>query len=225
MALIQLEQIGREFPGPPKVRALDRVNLVVEEGEYVSLIGPSGSGKSTLLNIIGMLDTPTSGRYLFNDIDTAGFSDAQRTRFRGAVVGFVFQDFHLMPGRDAAENVEVPLVYAGFSRKQAAERAHEVLQLVDLGHREHAYPTTMSGGERQRVAIARALATGPSVLLCDEPTGNLDSKTAHAVLDLVDDLRLTGVSVLTITHDPVTAARADRRVTIMDGRTIEDTDG
>jgi putative ABC transport system ATP-binding protein len=225
MALVELNQVGRRFPGPPEVVALASATLNVEQGEYLSIIGPSGSGKSTLLNLIGMLDTPTSGCYRFDGEDVAGFSEAQRTRFRGEQVGFVFQDFYLIGARSATENVCLPLVYAGATAKERVAAAREVLELVGLGHRVDALPTTMSGGERQRVAIARALVHKPRLLLCDEPTGNLDSATTAKILDLIDELRATGVTVITITHDPVTAARADRRVAIRDGFTSEATNG
>jgi putative ABC transport system ATP-binding protein len=173
------------------------------------------------LNLIGMLDTPSRGSYSFDGVDVGLFSEAERTRFRGEQVGFVFQDFYLMSGRSAIENVELPLVYAGVPKADRQQASLRLLEQVGLSHRANSFPATMSGGERQRVAIARALIHHPRLLLCDEPTGNLDSATASRILDLVDTLHEGGLTVVTITHDAATAARADRTLTIRDGRIAE----
>jgi putative ABC transport system ATP-binding protein len=215
--VVDLRQVTRTYPGPPRVAALHDATLRVRAGAYVAMVGRSGSGKSTLVNIIGLLDRPTSGRYLLEGADTAALSGKQQAALRGSKVGIVFQAFHLMNWRSAIENVALAGMYAGVpprSRRQAAARA---LRLVGLGHRLHALPSTLSGGECQRVAIARALAIGPSLLLCDEPTGNLDSESADTVLEALDRLHQAGATILVITHDPAVAARADRTITIADG--------
>nr|WP_202513213.1 ABC transporter ATP-binding protein [Streptomyces sp. SID3343] len=207
------------YPGPPPVPALRPCDLVVERGEYVTITGPSGSGKSTFLNVAGLLDRPTSGTYRLDGIDTGALKERDRTALRGSRIGFVFQSFHLLPYRTAAENVELAMMYQGGkrSRTQRAAAARESLERVGLGHRLHHTPTTLSGGERQRVAIARALAAGPSLLLCDEPTGNLDTTTAESVLTLLDTLHTDGMTVLVITHDHAVAGRGQRTVAIRDG--------
>lgn len=181
------------------------------------MVGPSGAGKSTFLNIVGLLDSPTSGRYLIDGIDTAAISDAHRTALRGSRIGFVFQAFHLLAHRTARENVELAMVYQRTPRRERRRRAATALERVGLGHRIDSIPTRLSGGERQRVAIARALAAEPSLLLCDEPTGNLDSQTATAILDLLDALHRDGMTIIVITHDPHVADRAQRTITIRDG--------
>jgi putative ABC transport system ATP-binding protein len=219
--VIELRGVGLTYPGPPPVAALRPCDLTVRHGDYVTVIGPSGSGKSTFLNIAGLLDAPTTGTYLLDGIDTATLTDAERTALRGRRIGFVFQSFHLLPHRSALENVALSTLYTvGRGRKLAAERrerAREALEKVGLGHRLDSLPTRLSGGERQRVAIARALMGRPSLLLCDEPTGNLDSATADAILALLDQLHRDGMTVLLITHDPQVAERAERTITIRDG--------
>ncbi|WP_418959336.1 ABC transporter ATP-binding protein [Streptomyces tritici] len=215
--VIEFREVGLTYPGPPPVTALRPCDLTVERGEFVAVVGPSGSGKSTFLNIAGLLDAPTCGRYLLDGIDTGALRDADRTALRGRRIGFVFQSFHLLPQRSALENVMLALVYNGTSRRERAPRARQALEQVGLGHRVEAVPTRMSGGERQRVAIARALVTRPSLLLCDEPTGNLDSANADSVLALLEQLHADDMTVLVITHDPLVAARAKRTVTIRDG--------
>ncbi|GAB3996884.1 ABC transporter ATP-binding protein [Glycomyces albus] len=220
-ALIELDGVGMTYPGPPPVEALKPVDLRVGSGEYVAIVGPSGSGKSTLLNLLGLLDAPTAGTYFLDGHDTSKLSESKRTGLRAAKIGFIFQSFHLMAHRTATENVAMALVYRGVPRRRRKAIARDVLELVGLGHRLDAVPTTLSGGERQRVAIARALATDPSLLLCDEPTGNLDSATADAVLATIDELHGRGLTILMITHDHDVAERAERAVTIRDGRLSE----
>jgi putative ABC transport system ATP-binding protein len=217
--VIRMERIARSFPGPPVVDALRNATFTVYRAEHVAIQGPSGSGKSTLLNLVGLLDTPSSGIYELNGQQVAGLKDSQRTALRRDLIGFVFQDFFLMPGRTALENTALGLVYAGVPPKQRTKRAAEALRMVGLGHRLDALPGTMSGGERQRVAIARALIGEPLLLLCDEPTGNLDSKTAAQVMELISGL--DQVSVVTITHDEFTASCAERRLLIRDGVVTE----
>ncbi|WAU86147.1 ABC transporter ATP-binding protein [Streptomyces sp. Qhu-G9] len=191
--------------------------LAIGRGEYVTVVGPSGSGKSTFLNIAGLLDGPTEGSYLLDGIDTGTLSDADRTGLRGRRIGFVFQSFHLLPHRSAVENVMLAMVYNAGARRDREQRAREALEQVGLGHRADALPTRLSGGERQRVAIARALVARPSLLLCDEPTGNLDTTTAESILLLLDELHAGGMTLVVITHDPEVAARGQRTVAIRDG--------
>lgn len=209
--VIEFRGIGLTYPGPPPVAALRACDLTVGRGEFVAVVGPSGSGKSTFLNIVGLLDAPTGGTYLLDGIDTGALRDADRTALRGLRIGFVFQSFHLLPQRSALENVTLALVYDGTPRRERRARARHALEQVGLGHRIDALPTRLSGGERQRVAIARALVTRPSLLLCDEPTGNLDTANADSVLALLERLHADGMTVLVITHDPLVAARADRK--------------
>lgn len=220
-ALIDLDGVGMTYPGPPPVEALRPVKLRVEDGEYVAIVGPSGSGKSTLLNLLGLLDAPTAGTYWFDGHDTSKMKEAKRTQLRADKIGFIFQAFHLMAHRTATENVAMTLVYQGIPRRKRRQIAREKLELVGLSHRLDALPTTLSGGERQRVAIARALAADPSLLLCDEPTGNLDSKTADSILATLDELHAQGLTILMITHDHDVAERAERAVTIRDGQLRE----
>jgi putative ABC transport system ATP-binding protein len=220
-ALIELDGVGMTYPGPPPVEALKPVMLRIEDGEYVAIVGPSGSGKSTLLNLLGLLDTPTAGTYWLDGHDTSKMKEAHRTQLRADKIGFIFQAFHLMAHRTATENVAMSLVYQGIPRRKRRQIAREKLELVGLSHRLDALPTTLSGGERQRVAIARALAAGPSLLLCDEPTGNLDSKTADAIMATLDGLHAEGLTILIITHDHDVAERAQRAVTIRDGQLRE----
>ncbi|WP_149183489.1 ABC transporter ATP-binding protein [Streptomyces sp. TRM49041] len=215
--VIELRQVGLTYSGPPPVEALKPCELVIRRGEFVTVVGPSGSGKSTFLNIVGLLDAPTAGTFLLDGIDTGKLGDGDRTSLRGRRIGFVFQSFHLLPHRSSLENVILAMVYSGVPRSQRRERAREALVRVGLEHRIDAAPTRLSGGERQRVAIARALVARPSLLLCDEPTGNLDTSNAQTVLTLLDDLHAEGMTVVVITHDPQTAARGSRTVAIRDG--------
>ncbi|MEW1911171.1 ABC transporter ATP-binding protein [Kitasatospora sp. NPDC085895] len=219
--VIRLEGVGRSFAGPPPVTALHPCDLSVRRGEFVAVTGPSGSGKSTLLHLLGLLDTPTTGRYELDGIDTGSLRDRDRSALRGRRIGFVFQSFQLLPHRTAEENVQLAQVYNRVPREQRRTAAREALHLVGLGHRVEALPTTLSGGERQRVAVARALVNRPDLLLCDEPTGNLDSASAGAVLERFERLNDEGYTLVMITHDPAVAARARRVVRIADGRLTE----
>ncbi|WTJ75350.1 ABC transporter ATP-binding protein [Kitasatospora sp. NBC_01539] len=219
--VIRLDGIGRTFAGPPPVTALHPCDLAVRQGEYVAVTGPSGSGKSTLLHLLGLLDTPSCGRYLLDGIDTGGMSDRDRSTLRGSRIGFVLRSFHLLPHRTAEENVLLAQVYNRTPWPDRGPAARAALRRVGLGHRLDALPTTLSGGERQRVAVARALVNRPSLLLCDEPTGNLDSAAAAVVLELLAGLHDDGHTLVVITHDPAVASRAGRVVHIGDGRLAE----
>ncbi|MER7540584.1 ABC transporter ATP-binding protein [Streptomyces sp. NPDC097704] len=223
---MRLESVGRVFDSEPPVRALREVDLTVRRGEHVSVVGPSGSGKSTLLNILGLLDRPTSGAYWLDGVLTGGLGDLERTALRGSRIGFVFQSFHLLPYRAVEENVMLAETYRaprpGRGRGTRRERAREALARVGLGHRSGFLPGRLSGGERQRVAIARALLGEPALLLCDEPTGNLDGENTESVLALFDVLQEQGMTLLVITHDDAVSARAGRRVRIRDGRLGQD---
>lgn len=216
-AVVSFTSVGRTYSGPPPVEALRPTNLTINVGEYISVIGPSGSGKSTFLNIVGLLDRPTSGRYMLNGIDVGPLKEADRTALRGREMGFVFQSFHLLPHRTVMENVALAQLYTGQPAGERLINAAETLAKVGLSHRASALPTTLSGGERQRVAIARALVNKPALLLCDEPTGNLDSGTSSTILDLLDQMHANGYTLLVITHDPNVAARGKRVITVMDG--------
>jgi putative ABC transport system ATP-binding protein len=216
-AIVELRGVAKTYPGVPAVQALKPVDLTIEAGEHLAIVGPSGSGKSTLLNLLGLLDRPTQGQYIFAGRDVSALNERERTALRGRRIGFVFQQFHLLPHRTAAENVSIALLYSNPAQRQRAAAAGEALDRVGLSHRLHALPSTLSGGERQRVAIARAVVGAPDLVLCDEPTGNLDSSTAQAVLDLLEDLNRDGVTLIVITHDPGVAARARRRLRILDG--------
>lgn len=216
-AIVELRGVAKSYQGTPAVHALKPVDLTIESGDWLAVIGPSGSGKSTLLNLLGLLDRPTQGRYMFAGHDASILNERERTALRGRRIGFVFQQFHLLPHRTAAENVALALLYNNPSTRQRTSAALEALDRVGLSHRMHALPGTLSGGERQRVAIARALVGAPDLVLCDEPTGNLDSANAHAVLDLLDDLNRDSVTLVVITHDLGVAARARSRLQILDG--------
>lgn len=217
MTMIELREVAVTYPGPPPVLALQPTDLTVRRGEFVSVVGPSGSGKSTLLNVLGLLDRPTEGRYVLDGIDTAALTEGQRTALRAHRIGFVFQAFHLLARRTVLENVALAQLYRGTHPQQRQQLAREALEQVGLTHRLNAEPAQLSGGERQRVAIARALAAQPSLLLCDEPTGNLDSTNTDAVLDTIDELHARGMTVLVITHDPAVSTRARRQITLRDG--------
>jgi ABC-type lipoprotein export system ATPase subunit len=226
MALIELRDITKIYDlGEVQVEALVGAQLDIEKGEYVALIGPSGSGKSTLMNTLGCLDRPTRGSYKLTDVEVATMSRDERARIRNARIGFVFQNFNLLARTTALENVELPLLYArGLSARQRRQRAIDKLKLVGLGDRLHHHPSQLSGGQQQRVAIARALVNEPAILLGDEPTGNLDSRTSREVIALFKDLNeQQGLTVILVTHDQEVARNAKRTVVLRDGRIVADT--
>ncbi len=221
--MIELRHVSRFFQvGGETVHALDDVDLTIESGEYVALMGPSGSGKSTMLNILGLLDRPTAGTYLLDGMDTTHLDANAQARVRGEKVGFIFQTFHLVPRLTALENVELPMVLA--SRPSAARRARaaELLTGVGLADRVNHRPDQLSGGQRQRVAIARAMVMKPALLLADEPTGNLDSASGKEVLKVLEKLNVGGLTLIVVTHDPLISARARRRINMRDGKVLED---
>lgn len=215
--IAELTSVTRFFPGPPPVNALRGIDLTVERGDYLAIIGPSGSGKSTMLNTLGLLDRPSTGTFLFEGIDVAGLSEDERAGLRARAIGFVFQSFHLMPTRTVLENVMLAGTYAGLSREEREPLARRALDRVGLAHRIDFTPNTLSGGERQRVAIARAVCTSPRLLLADEPTGNLDRANSESVMRLFDELSADGLTIVMITHDEAVAQAAGRRVRINDG--------
>jgi putative ABC transport system ATP-binding protein len=219
--VIELRGLARTYPGSPPVRALRPADLVIAAGDYVAVSGPSGSGKSTLLHLLGLLDVPTEGSYLLDGTDTSTLGDRDTSALRGSRIGFVFQSFHLLPYRTALENVQLAQLYNRAPRGERLDAAAGALRDVGLGHRLGALPTTLSGGESQRVAIARALVNRPSLLLCDEPTGNLDSRNAAAVMALLDELNGAGFTIVVITHDAQVAAHARRTIAISDGELRE----
>jgi putative ABC transport system ATP-binding protein len=217
--LIRMENVWRTYKmGHEEVHALRGIDLVIHPNEYVAIIGPSGSGKSTLMNIIGCLDTPTAGRYWLNGRLVTEMDDDELAYIRNREIGFVFQLFNLLPRATALHNVELPLIYAGVPAKERLERARRALEMVDLGDRMHHRPNELSGGQRQRVAIARALVNRPSILLADEPTGALDSKTGAEIMALFDRLHARGNTIIIVTHEPEVAAHAHRIIHIRDGR-------
>jgi putative ABC transport system ATP-binding protein len=209
--------VSRTFPGWPPVPALRSCDLVIERGEYVTVAGPSGSGKSTFLNLAGLLDRPTGGRYFLDGLDVSGLSERHRAALRGRRIGFVFQEFHLLPQRTAMDNVMLAQLYTQGGRAARRMQAASVLERVGLAHRAWHLVSKMSGGERQRVAIARALVNSPSFLICDEPTGNLDTSTAGAVLEVIAQLHSAGLTIILATHDVSVAAGAQRRLLVRDG--------
>ena len=206
--------------GGEEIRALDHVSFWVDEGEFVAIIGQSGSGKSTLMNLLGCLDAPTSGSYFLDGQDVSQLGEAELSRIRNREIGFVFQGFNLIPSLDAAENVELPLLYRGIPRAERRQLSRRALQSVGLENRLHHLPSQMSGGQQQRVAVARAIAASPPVLLADEPTGNLDSRSGAEVMGILRRLNGQGKTVVLITHDPGIASQAGRTVTIQDGRIV-----
>jgi putative ABC transport system ATP-binding protein len=215
--VVEMTGVTKTYKAVPPVQALRECELRIDRGEYVAIMGPSGSGKSTLLNVLGLLDAPSAGEYRLDGQATAGLSERARSGLRAYLIGFVFQSFHLVGYRTAVENVETGLLYQKVRRKERQQRAIEVLEQVGLADRMWATPTQMSGGERQRVAIARALVRRPALVLCDEPTGNLDTETGRQVLRLIDELHREGLTVVVITHDPEVGGRAERVIEIRDG--------
>jgi putative ABC transport system ATP-binding protein len=217
-AVVLLESVSKTYAtGAAEVHALREVSLRIDRGEYVAVIGPSGSGKSTLMNILGCLDVATSGRYELNGVDVEALSEADLAAVRNTHIGFVFQQFNLLPTLSAWRNVELPLVYAGVGRAERRERAQQALGRVGLAERVDHRPSELSGGQQQRVAIARALVTDPALILADEPTGNLDSRSSEDVMALLDELHASGRTIVLITHDLEVAAAAERSVTVRDG--------
>ena len=221
--VIQLRDLRREYEmGSELIRALQGVSLEIRRNEYVAIMGPSGSGKSTLMNLLGCLDTPTGGEYWLNGQEVSRLSDDALARVRNREIGFVFQTFNLLPRATALQNVELPMVYAGASSRDRRERAAEALRRVGLGDRMDHRPNELSGGQRQRVAIARALVNRPSILLADEPTGNLDSATSEEIMRVFAQLQAQGQTVILVTHEAEIAAHAERVITLRDGRVESD---
>src|SRR6476646_8851434 len=224
MALIETRDLWKTYVmGEEEIHALRGVSIQIERGDYVAIMGPSGSGKSTLMNLIGCLDTPSKGSYLLNDKEVASMNDDELARIRNEEIGFVFQTFNLLPRATALHNVELPLVYAGVSGKARVDRAKAALEKVELGSRASHRPNELSGGQRQRVAIARALVNNPSILLADEPTGNLDSKTGTEIMGVFERLHSAGNTIVLVTHEPEIAAYAHRTISIRDGLVEKDT--
>ncbi len=221
--LIQINNLSKKYVlGEIDVLALQDIDVTIAENEYVSIMGPSGSGKSTLMNIIGCLDVPSSGDYILNDKNVSSLSDDQLATIRNKEIGFVFQTFNLLPRADALHNVELPLIYNGTSRYIRKEKARETLEKVGLGDRTHHKPNELSGGQRQRVAVARALVNNPSIILADEPTGNLDSKTGEEIMQLFEQLHSAGHTIILVTHEEYIAKHSKRIIRLLDGRIVSD---
>ena len=221
--MIRIKDLSKYYRiGDEEVHALDHASLHVAPGEFVGIIGPSGSGKSTLMNIIGCLDVADSGEYLLDGIPIENYSENELAHIRNRKIGFVFQSFNLIPKLTAEENVELPLIYQGIKKEERTERVAAALERVKLGKRANHFPTELSGGQQQRVAIARAIVTRPSLILADEPTGNLDSKTTVEIMDIFHELHSQGNTIVLITHDDSVAAQAGRRVRILDGHLTEE---
>lgn len=221
--MIELEEVSKAYKmGQESVEVLRDINLTIDAGEFVAILGPSGSGKTTLMNIIGCLDEPTKGRYILNGQEISTLSNMNSAQIRNQHIGFIFQNFYLLPRMSALRNVELPMVYAGLNRGNRHERAKQLLERMGLGERMNHRPTELSGGQRQRVAIARALANNPPVLLADEPTGSLDSVTSKQILETIVEVNQSGTTVVLITHDTQVASYAKRVVRMRDGRIEED---
>jgi len=221
--LITIKDIGRKYIiGTETIHAIKSVSLTINKGEFVALMGPSGSGKSTLMNILGCLDTPTKGEYILNGINVSHMSDNELAEVRNSEIGFVFQTFNLLPRNSALDNVSLPLVYAGISKEKRQERARQTLENVGLGNRVDHKPNELSGGQRQRVAVARALINNPSIILADEPTGNLDTKTSIEIMGLIEDIHEKGNTIILVTHEEDIALHAHRIVRMRDGLVEDD---
>ncbi|MEK7423441.1 MAG: ABC transporter ATP-binding protein [Actinomycetota bacterium] len=220
-AVVVVEGLSKVFAGPPRVAALQPCSFSIGRGEYVAISGVSGSGKTTLLSLLGLLDVPTAGRYVLDGVDVAGLSDRQRSAVRARRIGFVFQAFHLVGYRSVVDNVELGLLYQGIPKRQRRARAVEVVEQVGLSHRRQALCSRLSGGEKQRVAIARTLVREPALVLCDEPTGNLDTATTAQIFGLIDELHASGLTIVVISHDPAIAKLAQRNLVISDGVVTE----
>ena len=221
--MIELTNINKSFHlGDETIKALDDVNFKVDKGEFVSIIGPSGSGKSTLMNILGLLDTPDSGKYILDGIEVENAKDNELAKIRNSKIGFIFQNFNLLGKMTAVQNIQVPLIYKGVSNPDSKAKAYELLKKVGLEGRETHLPNQLSGGQQQRVAIARALACDPEIILADEPTGALDSKTSVDIMNELEDLNNKGQTIILITHDVNVAKRAKRMVKISDGKLYEE---
>ncbi|MDI9402122.1 MAG: ABC transporter ATP-binding protein [Limisphaerales bacterium] len=219
MALVELDRVFKIYQvGDEEIRALDDVSLTIESGEFISIIGPSGSGKSTLMHLLGCLDTPTRGTITLDGIQIHNASSMQLAAIRNRKIGFVFQSFNLLPKLNVAQNVEVPMIYAGISAKERKERTMEALRMVDLENRARHRPMQLSGGQQQRVAIARALINRPRIVFADEPTGNLDTNTGETILNLFQELSQQGSTIVLVTHNPEIAAVTPRRIEIRDGK-------
>src|SRR3954452_13810197 len=222
-ALIRLEGVTKVFvTDEVETHALGGIHMDIRRGEYVSIAGPSGCGKSTLLAILGLLDTPTDGTFTLNNRPVQGLKMSERARIRNREIGFIFQAFNLIGDLNVYENVELPLTYRGMSVAERKKRVHEALERVGMSHRVKHYPSQLSGGQQQRVAVARALAGSPSILLADEPTGNLDSANGEAVMDLLGELHKTGATICIVTHDTRYASYTDRSIHLFDGRLVEE---
>ncbi len=219
--MIELEDITKVYEiGDVQVLALNNISCRIEQGEMVSIMGASGSGKSTLMNIVGCLDRPTTGKYKLDDIDISNLNDNKLAEIRNKKIGFVFQSFNLLPLVNAVSNVELPLIYGGASNKR--KQALDALELVGIAHRAHHRPSEMSGGEQQRVAIARALVNSPSLILADEPTGNLDSQTSHGIMDLLKQLNNKGITIVLVTHEKDIAEYTQRTIQLRDGKIVQE---
>lgn len=221
--MLQLHNVFKTYKTDAiQVPVLENLSLLIEQGEFVAIMGPSGSGKSTLMSIIGLLDTITSGTYFLNGQDVSASSDKELAKYRNRHIGFVFQQFHLLPRLNALANTELPLIYAREKKKLRMEKAHQALEKVGLGDRKNHYPNQLSGGQKQRVAIARAIINNPDVILADEPTGSLDSKTGEQVMSIFSDFNREGKTVILVTHEPEIARYAQRIILLRDGIVIED---
>ncbi|MDF1688560.1 MAG: ABC transporter ATP-binding protein [Cycloclasticus sp.] len=219
--MIELSHLDKRFQiGDQTVHALDDVSLRIEQGEYIAVMGPSGSGKSTLMNILGLLDRANSGDYVLDGINVSKLNEAERTRVRSEKIGFVFQSYHLVPRLTARENIELPMMLSGVPAKKRKQKVDDVLNKLELMDRAHHSPNQLSGGQRQRVAIGRAIVMKPSILLADEPTGNLDSKSGEGVTKLLESLNAEGITLMVVTHDPTLGDRAQRQLNMLDGRIV-----